>query len=183
MHIKGEISDKCEHHGHNMKKKIIVRNTKKNVKRLPSSPATGKSTVPRKGSRKEPRLDSIPPDLFGSSISSPAGKKLSGQKGSPPSKPSIGKLPLESSPIKTEPSTERRPEVNIYVGMDLHSDNVMLGWMDAEGKRLKHQRLPNDIDLILSVEGSNDHFSRFASFLRYKHNLLLRLFQCPICSL
>ncbi len=40
--------------------------------------------------------------------------------------------------------------MNIYVGMDLHSDNVMLGWMDAEGKRLKHQRLPNDIDLILS---------------------------------
>ena len=40
--------------------------------------------------------------------------------------------------------------MSIYVGMDLHSDNVMLGWMDAEGKRLKHQRLPNDIDLILS---------------------------------
>ena len=90
MHIKGEISDKCEHHGHNMNKKIIVRNTKENVKRLPSSPATGKSTVPRKGSRKEPRLDSIPPDLFGSSISSPAGKKSSGQKGLLPVNPASG---------------------------------------------------------------------------------------------
>jgi transposase len=39
--------------------------------------------------------------------------------------------------------------VSIYVGMDLHSDNVMIGWMDADGKRLKHQRLPNRLDIIL----------------------------------
>jgi hypothetical protein len=29
--------------------------------------------------------------------------------------------------------------------MDLHSDNVMIGWMDQEGKRLKHQRLSNQL--------------------------------------
>ena len=40
--------------------------------------------------------------------------------------------------------------MSIYVGMDLHSDNVMLGWMDADGKRLKHQRLSNDLTVILS---------------------------------
>jgi hypothetical protein len=34
--------------------------------------------------------------------------------------------------------------------MDLQSDNVMIGWMDGDGKRLKHQRLPNRLDKILA---------------------------------
>jgi transposase len=40
--------------------------------------------------------------------------------------------------------------MSIYVGMDLHSDNVLIGWLDADGKRLKHQRLPNRLDEILA---------------------------------
>jgi transposase len=134
-----------------MKKKLIAHSQKGNAKRLPWSKPTGKSKVPGKGSRKEPRLDPIPPGLFGSSSSSKSGKKSSGQKESPSSKPSFGKLPLESSRIQNEPGIERRPEMkDMYVGMDLHSNNVMIGWMDAEGKRLKHQRLPNSLNEILA---------------------------------
>ena len=30
----------------------------------------------------------------------------------------------------------------LMAGMDLHSNNVMIGIMDQEGRRLKHQKLP-----------------------------------------
>ena len=138
-----------------MKTKIIDRTTKENVKRLPSSSATGKSTVPRKGSRKEPRLDSVPPGLFGSSSSSKAAKQSDGQKGSPPSKPSHGKLPLESSQVICQPSTERRPEMNIY-DMLCEAYHIicclgnMLRWFsnEATGRDADHSR-GNIIPVVL----------------------------------
>ena len=38
----------------------------------------------------------------------------------------------------------------IYAGMDLHSDNVVIGLVDSEGQRIKHQRLPNRLEEILA---------------------------------
>ena len=36
----------------------------------------------------------------------------------------------------------------LMAGMDLHSNNVMIGIMDQEGRRLKHQKLPCDFKAV-----------------------------------
>jgi transposase len=55
--------------------------------------------------------------------------------------------------------------------MDLHSDNVMIGWLDEEDRRLKHQRLPNDLSSILTClkpkEGQNVQIAVEATYNWY----------------
>src|SRR5467141_4980799 len=37
--------------------------------------------------------------------------------------------------------TERRPMTRLIAGMDLHSNNVVIGLMDMDGKRVAHQKV------------------------------------------
>src|ERR1035441_5138205 len=41
--------------------------------------------------------------------------------------------------------TERRPMKKVIAGMDLHSNNVMIGVMDMDGQRLASRKLPCDL--------------------------------------
>src|SRR5712691_9783102 len=41
--------------------------------------------------------------------------------------------------------TERRPMKKVMAGMDLHSNNVVIGIMDTDGKRLASQKLPCEL--------------------------------------
>ena len=36
----------------------------------------------------------------------------------------------------------------VVAGIDLHSNNLVIGIMDKEGKRLAHRRLPCDLDEV-----------------------------------
>ena len=38
----------------------------------------------------------------------------------------------------------------VYAGIDLHSNNVMIGIVDESGRRLKHQKLRCDLEAIES---------------------------------
>ena len=38
----------------------------------------------------------------------------------------------------------------LYIGIDLHSNNSHLGIIDQEDKRIYHKKLPNQKDVILS---------------------------------
>ena len=41
--------------------------------------------------------------------------------------------------------------MKIMVGIDLHSNNVLCGLMDENGRRLLHQKLPCDLGAILEL--------------------------------
>ncbi len=40
--------------------------------------------------------------------------------------------------------------MELYAGVDLHSNNNYVGIMDKEGKRVYKKKLPNDISVITS---------------------------------
>lgn len=41
--------------------------------------------------------------------------------------------------------------MKVYSAIDLHSNSSVLGILDSEGKKVFHEKLPNDIDVIKSV--------------------------------
>jgi len=43
--------------------------------------------------------------------------------------------------MNEQPSTERRPMKKVMAGIDLHSNNLVIGIMDIDGKRVAHQKL------------------------------------------
>src|SRR3989442_11323843 len=43
--------------------------------------------------------------------------------------------------MNDQQSTERRPMKKVMAGIDLHSNNLVIGIMDMEGKRVAHQKL------------------------------------------
>jgi transposase len=43
--------------------------------------------------------------------------------------------------------------MKVYGGIDLHSDNSVLGLIDKEGKVVYRKRLPNDPEVILAAHG------------------------------
>src|ERR1041385_1417946 len=43
----------------------------------------------------------------------------------------------------------RRPKDQLFAGLDLHSNNVMIGVVNQEGKRLAHRKLDCDLGLIV----------------------------------
>jgi hypothetical protein len=43
----------------------------------------------------------------------------------------------------------RRPKDHLFAGLDLHSNNVMIGVVNQEGKRLAHRKLDCDLGLIV----------------------------------
>jgi Transposase and inactivated derivatives len=45
--------------------------------------------------------------------------------------------------------TERRPMKKLIAGMDLHSNNVVIGLMDMEGKRVAHQKVECKLSQVL----------------------------------
>jgi transposase len=45
--------------------------------------------------------------------------------------------------------TERRPMKKVIAGMDLHSNNVVVGVMDVEGKRLVSQKVPCELKQVV----------------------------------
>jgi len=49
--------------------------------------------------------------------------------------------------FKTNNETERKPDMtkSVFAGIDLHSNNVMIGLVDQSGQRLKHQKLQCDL--------------------------------------
>jgi len=45
--------------------------------------------------------------------------------------------------------TERRPMKKLIAGMDLHSNNVVIGLMDVDGKRVAHQKVECKLSQVL----------------------------------
>ncbi len=43
----------------------------------------------------------------------------------------------------------RRPKSKVFAGLDLHSNNVMIGIIDQDGKRLAHRKLECDLDEVV----------------------------------
>jgi hypothetical protein len=59
---------------------------------------------------------------------------------------------------------------SLFAGIDLHSNNLMIGIMDQTGQRLKHQKL--DCDLQQVVQFLKPFKGRFKSL---KHGIHLQL--------
>jgi transposase len=53
--------------------------------------------------------------------------------------------------ITEEQSAEKSQEMMYYCGIDLHSDNNVLGIMDSNGKRLFLKKNPNDLEAVKNV--------------------------------
>jgi len=47
----------------------------------------------------------------------------------------------------------RRPKEKIIAGLDLHSNNVMIGLINQDGKRLGHRKLDCDLEEVLQFLG------------------------------
>jgi transposase len=56
--------------------------------------------------------------------------------------------PKSGDYITEETSAEKGNEPLYYSGIDLHSDNNVLGVIDSTGKRLSIKRLPNDLETV-----------------------------------
>jgi transposase len=111
----------------------------------------GKEKTPKRGGRKEPRKGRKPAGLSGLQNSSSAPNKSDSQKGFPHGKPLTGKLHPEPPIVNDNNRTERKPDMSIFAGIDLHSNNTVIGLMDQDGQRIKQLRLPNDIKTILAA--------------------------------
>ena len=42
----------------------------------------------------------------------------------------------------------RRPEEQLFAGLDLHSNNVMIGLINQDGKRVAHRKLECDLKQV-----------------------------------
>jgi transposase len=60
-------------------------------------------------------------------------------------------LPTEKAfcPFKNKRKTMRRPEDQLFAGIDLHSNNVMFGIINQDGKRVAHRKLDCDLNAVL----------------------------------
>ena len=130
-----------------MKKRAIVK-----VKKcLQLVGGKGKEKAPKRGGRKEPRNGRMPAGLSGLQNSSSARNISDSQKGFPHGNKLPGKLHSESPFVVDNINTERKPDMSIFAGIDLHSNNTVIGLMDKNGQRIKHMRLANDPKLILAA--------------------------------
>lgn len=129
---------------------MINRNLVEKKKCLQLAESKAKTKTAKRGDRKVTQHGAKPANLAGSQNNSSENKKISRQKGFPNDTPVPGQRHKELSG-NGNIKPERKPNMDIFAGIDLHSNNTMIGLMTKDGQRIKQMRLPNDPQIILKA--------------------------------